>query len=239
MFGLNYSDPNRSHAVVRDQILVAEHSKGVQIAKFASGVAGATAIGATIIKREAMSPALRKNIFFGTLLGLGISSSLVRGTDPGVAIATNTLTTAAGLAVYATTQKNVGRGIKALRESLIRNGQDSTVHSIENAIKSAKAKFPLLESILTEEAAAMGVTIAAVPVAHAIVQRFIAHHRRRTTDHGDFAFVPSTMQNNAGSFGQKSDNDPMVIQDTHGSAQVNWSGHLRTFYDHSAALGEL
>lgn len=144
-----------------------------------------------------------------------------------------------GLALNMGMQKAVPLGLKALKGSLMRNGKAEMVASVANMITQAKKNFPLLNHVLTDEAAAMGLSIASIPVAHSVITKVIAHHRRRVSDHGDTSFVPSSFKNIAGSVSNRIDNSPQIMNPYMNGAQVKFSGNLKSYYNTHKALGEL
>ncbi len=239
---LTGSQHKKDHQVRRNNGKVKEHpdteyDRSRKLNILASTLAGAASLLAFKAK-GAMVPGLRRNIFFGGSFALGVGASVIRGDDIGAAVISNSLATAAGYIAYKGIVNNADKGIKALKDDMLRNGAKAAVNNIESAIINAKNKFPLLGQMITKESAGLTGALITIPVAHSIIQRQIKIHKLRYSDNADASFIPSTITNQAGQATPSYTPTEIMAQEAN-RAEVSFKGSLNTYYNSAQAFEEI
>lgn len=119
------------------------------------------------------------------------------------------------------------KGIQAFRDSVATNGKAAAVDKFTSAVKNATKHFPLLEHIEGP---------ITTPTAHSHMQRGIAAWRRRTTDHADFAIIPSTLTH---PHAPRFSSAPEIRSQPSLTVDLNYRGQVNTYYNTAEAFEEL
>lgn len=210
---------------------LSEKEKQVQIGAIAS-----SAIAGTMTALGRGSPALRRNVFFGASLGLGIAADVAQGRDPLSAVVTNTVAGAAGVLAYIGGKKAADKGLQALQSAALFNQKAaSAVNALTDALNKAKGVHPIFANFLSKETIGIGAAMAAIPIANHIIQRVIQRWSRERQHPADYVTAPGQMDNQAGERGGRGQT-VAVRAPRDRSASVTINGQVRTYYDTKQAM---
>lgn len=203
-----------------------------------SSIIGASAAFSALAFQKA-SPGLRALMGIGGTAAMGAGLMMANRDDPNLAMASWGMGAVAGTLTYAMVSKKSPQGIRALRDTLTRQGHAAGVEAMETAVAQARKNFPLLGNVISTEGLALAEGITTVPMAHSLMMKVMASEKRRTTDHGDVSFMPSWQDNQAGYVTPRRSMAPQHAPQPSQSANVSFSGQVRSHYNSSRAYEEL
>lgn len=231
LFGSNFHQRHRAHA--NSESVDSQYSRAMAKASVFSGLAVG---GLSLVAGKRISPSIRRNLLVGSAVGLGIGIGMAKKQDPTVNIISNLVAGTAGLVAFERMRKYSPKGLQSFKQFLVNHGAEAQVNSVMSAVSHAKAKFPLLEHVISAESAAAGGALITMPVAHSIMTRVMAKMNRAATDHGDGSFIPSFAPNQAGGNIPRKSNDTRHRLNEHMSADVHFSGTHNSYYNKHQAL---
>jgi hypothetical protein len=201
---------------------------GMIIAGTVTGIAG--------VAGAKLKPTFRRDLFFGLTAIANTISDVRKGETVGAAIVANSLTTAAGIAIYSGAKALSTKGLASLKATLVANGETGKLMSAYKALREVRSTFPVLQTILSHETVGLGAAVATIPFAHRLIKRFvhgIENHQKNTQ-----VMHPSTLYNQAGSRkGQHETGLQPILPSDVGTFSLN--SNLRTHYNEQEALNSL